>query len=202
MENIIILNASPRAPKSNSKTYAQIFQKYSKLPTEYFNINKLNHMEICNKIEQFSQVLFVFPLYADSIPVTLLNFLKTLENNPPKNKPVISVLINCGFIEPEQNDTAVKIIQIFCKQNGYVFGSVLKIGSGEAILETPFRFFVSRKIKKLASSLKNKNYGVFKTTMPISKNTFIKASTNYWINYGKKNGVSKEEMQTMKIENN
>ncbi len=202
MENIIILNASPRAPKSNSKIYAQIFQKYSKLPTEYFNINKLNHMEICNKIEQFSQVLFVFPLYADSIPVTLLNFLKTLENNPPKNKPVISVLINCGFIEPEQNDTAVKIMQIFCKQNGYVFGSVLKIGSGEAILETPFRFFVSRKIKKLASSLKNKNYGVFKTTMPISKNTFIKASTNYWINYGKKNGVSKEEMQTMKIENN
>lgn len=200
MENIIILNASPRAPKSNSKIYAQIFQKYSKLQTEYYNINKLNHIEICNKIEQFSQILFVFPLYADSIPVTLLNFLKTLENNPPKNKPVISVLINCGFIEPEQNDTAVKIMQIFCKQNGYDFGSVLKIGSGEAILETPFRFFVSRKIKKLASSLKNNNYGVFKTTMPIPKNTFVKASTNYWINYGRKNGISKEEMQTMKIE--
>ncbi len=200
MENIIILNASPRAPKSNSKTYAQIFQRYSKLQTEYFNINKLNHIEICNKIEQFSHILFVFPLYADSIPVTLLNFLKTLENNSPKNKPVISVLINCGFIEPEQNDTAVRIMQIFCKQNGYAFGSVLKIGSGEAILETPFRFFVSRKIKKFASSLKNKNYGVFKTTMPISKNTFVKASTNYWINYGRKNGISKEEMQTMKIE--
>ncbi len=200
MENIIILNASPRAPKSNSKTYAQIFQRYSKLQTEYFSINKLNHIEICNKIEQFSHILFVFPLYADSIPVTLLNFLKTLENNSPKNKPVISVLINCGFIEPEQNDTAVRIMQIFCKQNGYAFGSVLKIGSGEAILETPFRFFVSRKIKKFASSLKNKNYGVFKTTMPISKNTFVKASTNYWINYGRKNGISKEEMQTMKIE--
>ena len=200
MENIIILNASPRAPKSNSKTYAQIFQRYSKLQTEYFNINKLNNIEICNKIEQFSHILFVFPLYADSIPVTLLNFLKTLENNSPKNKPVISVLINCGFIEPEQNDTAVRIMQIFCKQNGYAFGSVLKIGSGEAILETPFRFFVSRKIKKFASSLKNKNYGVFKTTMPISKNTFVKASTNYWINYGRKNGISKEEMQTMKIE--
>lgn len=200
MENIIILNASPRAPKSNSKTYAQIFQRYSKLQTEYFNINKLNHIEMCNKIEQFSHILFVFPLYADSIPVTLLNFLKTLENNSPKNKPVISVLINCGFIEPEQNDTAVRIMQIFCKQNGYAFGSVLKIGSGEAILETPFRFFVSRKIKKFASSLKNKNYGVFKTTMPISKNTFVKASTNYWINYGRKNGISKEEMQTMKIE--
>lgn len=200
MENIIILNASPRAPKSNSKTYAQIFQRYSKLQTEYFNINKLNHIEICNKIEQFSHILFVFPLYADSIPVTLLNFLKTLENFSPKNKPDISVLINCGFIEPEQNDTAVRIMQIFCKQNGYAFGSVLKIGSGEAILETPFRFFVSRKIKKFASSLKNKNYGVFKTTMPISKNTFVKASTNYWINYGRKNGISKEEMQTMKIE--
>ncbi len=200
MENIIILNASPRAPKSNSKTYAQIFQKYSKLPTEYFNINKLNHMEICNKIKQFSQLLFVFPLYADSIPVTLLNFLKTLENNPPKNKPVISVLINCGFIEPEQNDTAVKIMKIFCKQNGYVFGSVLKIGSGEAILETPFRFFVSRKIKKLADSVSKKKFCELKVTMPITKKAFLKASESYWINYGRKNGLSKEEMQTLKIE--
>lgn len=87
----------------------------------------------------YRKYLFVFPLYADSIPVTLLNFLKTMEVNPPQKRPVISVVINCGFMEPQQNDIAIKMLQLYCKKNNYPFGSVLKIGSGEAILNTPFR---------------------------------------------------------------
>ena len=33
------------------------------------------------KMNDFSDMLLVFPLYADGIPATLLNFLKSLENN-------------------------------------------------------------------------------------------------------------------------
>ena len=102
-------------------------------------------------MERFSDVLFVFPLYVDGIPVTLLNFLKALENSPPQHKPVVSVLINCGFLEPEQNSIAVKMIQLYCRNYGYPIGSVLKIGGGEAILTTPFRFLVKGKIKKQLS---------------------------------------------------
>lgn len=36
--------------------------------------------------------------------------------------------------------------------------------------------------------------------MPIPKKMFIKASTDYWMNYGKKNGISKEQMEIMEIE--
>ena len=50
-------------------------------------------------MNDFSDMLLVFPLYADGIPATLLNFLKSLENNLPDKKPVISVIINCGFLE-------------------------------------------------------------------------------------------------------
>lgn len=200
MGKVMILNASPRAVKSNSKCYAQIFSKYCKIDAEYFNVSKTNHNELCEKIEQFSDILFVFPLYADSIPVTLLNFLKTLETKPQTKKPVISVIINCGFIEPQQNDIAIKIISIFCKQNGYTLGSVLKIGSGEAILQTPFKFLVELKIKKFSSSIVKRKYRIFQTTMPLSKKMFIKASTKYWTDYGKRNGVTKEQMMTMEIE--
>lgn len=200
MGKILILNGSPRASKSNSKRYAAIFSKYCHSITEYFPISKTNHIALSSKMEQFSDVLFVFPLYADGLPVTLLNFLKTLEKNPPERKPVISVLINCGFFEYQQNDTAIQMMELFCKQNGYAFGSVLKIGSGEAILDTPFRRLVSLKIKKLAASIQEKKHQTLKITMPISKKTFVKASTKYWINYGSKNGITKEEMDTMKIE--
>lgn len=200
MGKMIILNGSPRAPKSNSKRYAKIFTQYYQKEIQYCNITKTNHKELCEKIKGYTDILFVFPLYADGIPVTLLNFLKTLENHAPQNKPVISVLINCGFLESMQNDVAIKMIQLFCEQNGYLMGSVLKIGSGEAILDTPFAFWAKRKIKKLAYSIVSKKYTTLYTAMPLTKKLFIKASTKYWIAYGKRNGITKEEMQTMQIE--
>ena len=200
MGNIMIMNASPRAPKSNSKQYARIFSENCHMQTEYFNLTKTNHMELAHTMERFSDVLFVFPLYVVGIPVTLLNFLKALENSPPQHKPVVSVLINCGFLEPEQNSIAVKMIQLYCRNYGYPIGSVLKIGGGEAILTTPFRFLVKGKIKKLARSITSANYRELRVTMPLPKSIFIKAASTYWENYGKRNGITKEDMKTMQIE--
>lgn len=200
MGKIMILNGSPRASVSNSKRYADIFMKCCRGGVEYFSVSKNNHNDLCGEMEQFSDVLLVFPLYTDAVPVTLLNFLKTLEMDQPHRKPVISVLINCGFMEPMQNDIAVKMIELFCRQNGYKFGSVLKIGSGEAILSTPFKIFAILKIKKLANSISVQKYESMEVTMPITKRMFIKASTAYWLRYGAKNGCTKEEMDTMMIE--
>ncbi len=200
MGKVMIINASPREAKSNSKKYAALFAKHCQWDTEYYPVSKSNHAELCRKMEQFSDVLFVFPLYVDSIPSPLLRFLKTLEENAPSHKPVISVLINCGFIEPEQNDVAVKTVRLFCRKNGVPFGSVLKIGSGEAILTTPLRIFISAKIKRFAASITTAKYKTMQSTMPISKKMFLKASSVYWENYGKKNGITKEQMMTMQIE--
>ena len=200
MDKVLILNASPRAPRSNSKEYAKLFSKFYHGKTEYLDIKRTNHAALIEKLFDFSDLLFVFPLYADSIPVTLLNFLKDLEQVTPARKPTISVLINCGFIEPQQNDIAVEMMRLFCKENGYPFGSVLKIGSGEAILSTPFQVFLNAKVKKLARSIFLHRYQVFQVTMPIPKRMFLKASSIYWEEYGKRNGCSKEEMQTMLIE--
>lgn len=200
MGKVIIINGSPRATKSNSKRYGDIFRCFYKGDTDTFNITKNNHNDICSKIEEYSDILFIFPLYADGIPVTLLNFLKFLEQNPPKNKPNINIMINCGFIEPSQNEVCIDMIRLFCKQNRYTFGSVLSIGSGEAILDTPFRFLVRWKIKRLTKSIYNNRFESLNITMPISKKLFIKASTNYWVDYGKRNGITKSEMETMKIE--
>ena len=200
MEQIMIVNASPRAPKSNSKLFAQRFSNCSSLPSRYYPLTHTNHLELCAAMEQFTHVLLVFPLYADAIPVTLLNFLKTLEVHPPQHKPVVSVLINCGFLEPHQNDVALRIIRAFCKRNGYPFGSALKVGSGEAILSTPFQWLVSRRLKQFAHSIANHSYRTLQTTMPLPKRIFIRASTSYWVAYGKKNGVTQAQMQTMQIE--
>ena len=200
MEKLIILNGSPRAPRSNSKQYAALFAEHYPVKTEYCEIRRNNHLQLCEAVDTATKLLFVFPLYADSLPVTLLNFLKTLEQHPPRQKPIVSVLVNCGFLEPRQNDVAVEMMQLFCSENGYPFGSVLKVGSGEAILTTPFAGLVRQKMKRFARAVAENGGQTFSVTMPLPKRLFLRASTAYWTEYGKKNGVTKEEMQRMQIE--
>lgn len=200
MAGILILNGSPRAPRSNSKRYAALFMNRCKVQCEYQNITKSNHAELCEKMNEVSDVLLVFPLYADGLPVTLLDFLKTLETCPPERKPVISMLINCGFFEYHQNDIAVRMVELFCRQNGYRFGSVLKIASGEAILDMPFCGLVKRKLGQLAAAIVQGKARVLHVSMPLTRGMFVWASTRYWVSYGKKNGVSREQMAVMEIE--
>ena len=140
------------------------------------------------------------PMYCWFFRFMPIRFLKYLEANSPKRKPVVSVLINCGFLEYHQNDIALEMLRFFCQKNGYRTGSVLALGSGEAILGTPFRYIAVRAIRKLAKSVGNGKYCNIQATMPLNKRLFIWASTRYWIQYGKRFGITKEQMQSMKIE--
>lgn len=200
MGKIMILNGSPRAPRSNSRHYAELFGAVCPDETAYFAITRSNHPELRRAMGEYSHVLLVFPLYADSLPVTLLNFLKSLEQMPPVRRPTVSVLINCGFLEPEQNDVAVEMVRLFCQEHGYPFGSVLRIGGGEAILSTPFRFLVRRKVRLLARAIVRQTPCSLSVTMPLPKRLFLRASTSYWTAYGRKNGISPAQMAHMGIE--
>lgn len=200
MGKILILNGSPRAPKSNSKRYAEIFMRYSSGEVIYQNITRKNHQELCATMDGYSDLLLVFPLYADALPAGLLQFLKVLEANPPQRKPVISILINCGFLEYEQNKVAMQMMELFCRRNGYRLGARLMLGSGEAILDTPFRFIAVRSIRKLARSVAQGTYQTYCATMPLPKKIFQWAANRYWTNYGKRFGITKEQMQTPDIE--
>lgn len=200
MAELMIVNGSPRAPRSHSKRYAELFSASYPGSTIYENITPNNHQDLCARMGEVSRLLVVFPLYADAIPVPLLNFLKFLEAHPPRQKPTVSVLINCGFLEPEQNEVAVRMMRLFCRKNQYPFGSVLMIGSGEAILDTPFRVLAAGKIRRFAHSVALGDPRTFQITMPLPKGLFVRAAGSYWKQYGKKYGTSKEQMQTMQIE--
>lgn len=200
MDSVLILNGSPRAPRSNSKRYAQLFSEACPLETVYFDLIKTEQAKVLEAMEKTSRVLLVFPLYVDGLPVVLLEFLKYLEEHPPENRPTLSVLINCGFLELEQNNIAVEMIRLFARKNGYPMGAVLKIGGGEAILNTPFRGFARAKIRALARAVAKDQKRVMGVTMPLPKKLFLKASSRYWEAYGRKNGVTREQMETMEIE--
>ena len=183
MGDLMILNGSPRAPRSNSKRYAELFSSYYPGSTQTFPITRNNHQELCARIDGASRLL-----------------LGSLEAYSPRQKPTVSVLVNCGFLEPRQNEVAVRMLRLYCRRNGYPFGSVLMIGSGEAILDSPFRFLAARKIQRFARAVAREDCGTFQITMPLTKGIFVRAAASYWERYGKRYGITKEQMQTMDIE--
>ena len=159
-----------------------------------------NHAELAAAAAECTDLLLVFPLYADGLPAPLLRFLEFLEGAGPEHRPRISVLINCGFLEPHQNDVAVDMVRLFCLENGYPFGACLKIGGGEAILGTPFAFLVRRNIRALARAIAAGRPAELAVTMPLSPRAFVRASTRYWTQMGAANGCTPEQMASMDIE--
>ena len=116
--SLLILHGSPRAPRSNSKRYAEAFCRYWRGTVETESLLRGDVNALCAKAGAADQVLLVFPLYADGLPTVLLSFLKAWAQSMGEKKPTVSVLINCGFYEPEQNRVAVDMVRLFCKQTG------------------------------------------------------------------------------------
>lgn len=200
MGKLMIINGSPRAPRSNSKQYAALFREFWPGETDEYNVTARDHVTACARMAQAEHILFVFPLYADGVPAVLMQFLQTLEEHMPPSRPTVHVLVNCGFLEPEQNVVALEMIRLFCSQCGLPFGSSLAIGSGEAILGTPFRFLVKQKVKKLARAVVAGQPQALRVTMPLPQKVYIRAAEKYWLAYGGRYGTTREQMDTMDIE--
>lgn len=200
MGKLLIVNGSPRAPQSNSKKYAEIFQKFWLGEVDIYSVISKQHKEVCMNIEQYDNILFVFPLYVDDIPAVLLGFLKQLNKISFTKTIRAHVLINCGFLEYQQNEVAIEIMHYFFTKNNFTNGMTLNISSGEAILTTPFAFMVERKIKKFAKGIQLGKNDTLTVAMPLTKKMYLKASTKYWIEYGKKFNVSEEQLRTLRIE--
>ena len=177
MVKLLIVNGSPRAPRSNSRRYAELFQARWKGEARYAALTAKNHAELAAAAADCTDLLLVFPPYADGLPAPLLRFL-----------------------EPHQNDVAVDMVRLFCLENGYPFGACLKIGGGEAILGTPFAFLVRRSIRALARAVAAGRSAELAVTMPLSPRSFVRASTRYWTQMGAANGCTPEQMASMDIE--
>jgi len=201
MDKTVIINGSHRAPLSNSRRYTKYLMKFLKTESEEFLLNKNNYDEISKELLFAQKAILIFPLYVDCIPSILLGFLNRLEKlgEKYKNRPTVYIIINCGFIENEQNEVAISMMEYFLKKNSFKYGGVLSFGSGEAILDSPFRGIVTGKIKKFAKAIELGETLSIKTQIPISKVFFAKAGNKYWSLKGASHGKTKVEMQTMEI---
>ena len=105
MGKLLIVNGSPRAPRSNSRRYIEQFLPCWGETADQYTALRGEPLSP----EDCTDLLLVFPLYADGIPAVLMRTLKELAVWRGTARPRIHVLVNCGFLEPEQTRPAVEL---------------------------------------------------------------------------------------------
>ncbi len=141
---ITAINGSPKGEKSNSREIISMIQSMLPPETEWNIISSIRHTEkidaaVLEKYVSSDVLLIAFPLYVDSLPASLMQFLSLYEKGyrqfakEGKQQRVFAVA-NCGFYEGQQNELALKVVEHFCESAGLAWCGGAGIGTGEMIL--------------------------------------------------------------------
>lgn len=180
-EDVLLLIGSPKGSSSTSTSIGNYLT--SRLEEFGLSIKKTyiyklirkedGHKKLLSKINNADLIILVFPLYIDCLPAGVIKALELIANhrkslkNPKKTGFV--VLINCGFPEAEQNNTAVEICKIFARDVGFEWKGALALGMGGGI--------GSRSLEELGGMVKNLKQGLILAAQDLAEGGDISEET-------------------------
>jgi hypothetical protein len=113
------------------------------MPTELHFATEFVHddarvMKSAASIAACELFVLVTPLYVDSLPALATHALALVDyvreaTQVTHGKGRFVLLVNCGFPEPEQNRTALRIARHFAEHAGYAWAGALPLGAGGSI---------------------------------------------------------------------
>lgn len=163
---ILFINASPKLKMSNSEYFINLLNIKNK---KINYIYKDKYEDIEKNIYKANKIIFVYPTYIDIIPSKLINFIENYKGN--FNNKEIYLIINCGFLEPKNNDLGIKFMKNYIKEKQGIFKGYLSIGSGEVI-----GICKNNKFLKLICHDFLKKLKKFRKFINLSKNIELKAN--------------------------
>lgn len=187
MNKVCFVNGSPRGRKSSSMgLIASVGSLLSPQKSEVREITIVESVS-CNQQEQdfrlllgMDSIVFVFPLYIDAIPSSMLDYLwhfdEYVKSHPTEQTmPRLYVIVNNGFVEGEQNINAVQIMRNFASKTGFRWGFGIGIGAGEFVKETKDTIPLKSKLKRsIYEALLKMTESIEMNTIPIYKDMFVK----------------------------
>ncbi|RDY25384.1 flavodoxin [Romboutsia weinsteinii] len=209
MNNVAFVNASPRNKNSTSsyltKELINICNNniHSK---EFFISNIKDYESLFKKLVLFDKLVFVTPLYVDSLPSELIEFMLRFENyimDKNINNIHIYAIVNCGFLEGHQNHIALDIIKNFTHKCNLQWCYGIGIGGGEFLRNSksmPLRVLVKKPIYEdlviLSDSLigNNKHFENLFVNPKLFRTLFIPMANQFWLSEAKKNKLSKKDL--------
>lgn len=148
-KRVLLLIGSPKLQSSTSESLGNYL--IQKLQTQGFEskilfIHKaLKSEDRINKllttINNSELIIITFPLYIDCLPYLVIKMMEIVAENCKGKKNLIeqrfACIVNNGFPEPHQNNTAVAICRQFAKETSFNWAGGLQLGGGEAINGKP-----------------------------------------------------------------
>ncbi|MGI6721839.1 MAG: hypothetical protein ACOX4I_04725 [Anaerovoracaceae bacterium] len=91
-----------------------------------------DHGRILEQLKDAQVVVFSVPLYIDSLPAHVLDFLRDMEKFCRECRPDLKVYViaNNGFIEGRQNESLFNVMKNFCARSRLQWGGGIGIGGG------------------------------------------------------------------------
>ncbi|MGL4952079.1 MAG: hypothetical protein ACRC4L_03800 [Mycoplasma sp.] len=134
---VLIINTSPRKSFSTSK-YLSSTLKFWLTGNKVDNITLktiTDYKKIIDKLHEIDQLVIATPVYVDSIPSTVLEYLKMLEIYVKEKSLKFDVygLVNCGFYEGKQTSSALKTLEFWSNRSGLNWCGGLGCGAGVMI---------------------------------------------------------------------
>ncbi|EAT60003.1 NAD(P)H-dependent oxidoreductase [Chlorobium ferrooxidans] len=141
----LLLVGSPRLEKSTSSSlgsylFEQLQQQGLETETIYLYkvINSAERMEALREaIAMADLAVLAFPLYVDTLPAPVISVLEdVVAHCKGKTKPTrFSAIVNCGFPEASQNESAVALCAGFARDAGFEWMGGLSLGAGEGMVQ-------------------------------------------------------------------
>ncbi|MBP3461264.1 MAG: hypothetical protein J6K21_02495 [Bacilli bacterium] len=179
----LYINCSPKIKNSNSEYFTQLI----KSDNDIINYIYKDNFELIKKnISIYKNIIFVFPLYMDTFPSKLIEFMENF-NNKLINKNIY-IICNCGFLEYRQNFLAIDTFIYWINKKKGFFKGYLNIGSGEIIGITKKNKFLSlfchdffKKIKIFKCYINNEKSINLNTNIKwLNKRLFCIICNHFW----------------------
>lgn len=195
-----LINGSPKMSSSNSNNF---LKKLSSNLDAYsiFELKKSKKEDILKSINNSETIVFAFPLYVDSPPSIVLDFLDYIVDNKINLKSkLVYVIINCGFREGSQNITAINIIKNWCNKTNAKYGCSILIGAGEIVGKESYRYISTKAMKSLNrfnKIVKSKELekDIITTVDLLDNKLYCFLANISWNNQGKKFKLSKKDLK-------
>ncbi|MBQ6961237.1 MAG: hypothetical protein IJP78_09705 [Clostridia bacterium] len=133
MEKTVLINCSPKQKLSVSGFIMKCEGLMIRGRKEYFQLRTpADRRPILNALKTAGKVIFVAPLYVDSVPSHMLPFMKEMEAFCKENGLRLKVyaIANNGFIEGKQNEPLMRVMENFCVRSGLEWCGGIGIGGG------------------------------------------------------------------------
>lgn len=175
----VLINCSPKKRFCASAYFLglqRLFLKGEKVTERLRNAS--DHKRILDELTNADTVVFCLPLYVDSVPSHVLSFLKEMEAFCKGNSIKLHVysISNNGFIEGNQSEPLLQVMQNFCARSNLVWGGGIGIGGGVMLNVTRILFVVQIGLLILNMILSGMQNGNF---LPV--NAFTDFAIDTWI---------------------